>query len=461
MKNFKCIFVHTPQLTLNQEGNVCSNINFSAMGLYSLANELIKEDFPTEIIHLGVEKYLDKSFSLSKYIRQNDIKFVAFSLHWHPQSYDVIETARIVKENNPDIFLSLGGFTASYFAQEIMTTFPFVNAIIKGEGELPTLQLAKAIYYNQPLTDIPNLVLRKSGKIVINKNSFIATNNDLDNYEFIRTDLMKNFESYSRIPFYLEYSKPEQLNNPMTTQGVCLGRGCTGNCTWCGGGCNAMKTVTGRDFISYRNCDKIVAEIKKLQQEQNIEKFLFSFDPTPNDRKFLYELLSNIAKEFNGTLKATFSFFGLPDKKILDLFKQAFSKDSTALISPEFYNEGLRKIHKTFYFSNKELEDALDYMEQLQIHSEIYFAIIPNVSDDENKKSEQYAKNLQNKYKMINKYFIIPIIYEPASPWTINPEKYGLNIKQKIFIDYYNDTKNIKNSFENKEIFCEKDLYVV
>ena len=60
MKKFKCIFVHTPQLTLNQNGNVCSNINFSAMGLYSLANELNKEGFPTEIIHLGIEKYLDK-----------------------------------------------------------------------------------------------------------------------------------------------------------------------------------------------------------------------------------------------------------------------------------------------------------------------------------------------------------------------------------------------------------------
>ena len=42
MKNFKSIFVHTPQLTLNSEGSVCSSINFSAMGLYSIVNELNK-----------------------------------------------------------------------------------------------------------------------------------------------------------------------------------------------------------------------------------------------------------------------------------------------------------------------------------------------------------------------------------------------------------------------------------
>ena len=197
MKKFKCIFVHTPQLTLNQNGNVCSNINFSAMGLYSLANELNKEGFPTEIIHLGIEKYLDKKFLLSDYINQNDIKFVAFSLHWHPQSYDVIETARVVKERNPDIFLSIGGFTASYFAIEIMEKFPFVDAIIKGEGELPTVELAKEISSNKSLKTVPNLVWRESSKIITNKNTFVASNKDLDSYEFFKTDFMKNFESYS------------------------------------------------------------------------------------------------------------------------------------------------------------------------------------------------------------------------------------------------------------------------
>ena len=62
---------------------------------------------------------------------------------------------------------------------------------------------------------------------------------------------------------------------------------------------------------------------------------------------------------------------------------------------------------------------------------------------------------------MINKYYIIPIIYEPASPWTLNPKEFGLDIKPKIFEDYYNDTKNIRESFENREVFTEKDLYVV
>lgn len=461
MKNFKSIFVHTPQLTLNSEGSVCSSINFSAMGLYSIVNELNKTGFPTKIIHLGIEKYLDKNFLLSDYIRQNNIKFVAFSLHWHPQSFDVIETAKYIKSKNPDVFLSLGGFTASYFAEEIMKKFPFIDAIIKGEGELPTVKLVKTISSNQHLGTIPNLIWRNCDEIVVNKNTFVASNNDLNSYEFFKTDYMKNFESYSKIPFYMEYSKPNQLNNPMTTQGVCLGRGCTGNCTWCGGGCKAIKLVTGRNFVSYRNTNNIVAEIKSLQKEHNIERFLFSFDPTPNDRKFLYELFLKIIDEFKGELKATFSFFGLPDKKILDLFKQAFSDDSVAIISPEFYNENLRKKHKSFYFSNKEFENILEYMEKLEIHSEIYFAIIPNVPQEENNKSEEYAKHLQNTYKMINKYYIIPIIYEPASPWTLNPKEFGLDIKPKIFEDYYNDTKNIRESFENREVFAEKDLYVV
>lgn len=450
MKKNKCILVHTPQLLKNSENTLSSTINFCAMGLYSLAGELEKENIQTEIIHLGVEKYLDSSFQLSDYIKQNEIKFIAFSLHWHPQSYDVIETIRCIKEKNPDIFVMLGGFTASYFAEEILKNFKFIDAIIKGEGESPIRLLAKKVLNNDlDLAEIPNLSWRKNNKIITNQKKYVASDNDLDSFEFFNIEKMKNYSSYTKIPFFLNYSKDNELNNPMTSQGICLGRGCTGNCTWCGGGCEATKLVTGRDFISFRSPENVISEIKMLKEKCNIEVFRFAFDPTPEDRTQLLTLINRIADEFHGKLTTTFSLFGLPDKKILDAYKRAFSKESIMAISPEFHNENLRKFHKSFYYSNQELEEILEYMEKLELKSELYFSIIPCVEDFENKKSEKYAQKLKNRFKYIEKYYIIPIVYEPAAPWTITPQKYGLKFKPKTFLDYYNDTKNVKNSFEN------------
>ena len=78
----KCLLVHTPQLCKNNDSKeFSSNINFCAMGLYSLAKEIEKEGNHSEIIHLGIEKYLNPEFLLSDYINKHGIKFVAFSLH--------------------------------------------------------------------------------------------------------------------------------------------------------------------------------------------------------------------------------------------------------------------------------------------------------------------------------------------------------------------------------------------
>lgn len=270
---------------------------------------------------------------------------------------------------------------------------------------------------------------------------------------------MKNFDSYAKIPFHLEYNKKNQLNNqPMSSQGICLGRGCTGNCTWCGGGHYATQKVTGRSFISYRNPDEIIKEIKMLKSECKIENFRFAFDPHPENRACLMTLLEKIEKEFEGNLTTMFTLNGLPDKNFLEAYSKAFSKNSVISISPEFYDEKLRKKHKTFYYSNSELEEILEYMDKLEIHSELYFSTLPITTDQDNKDSDRYGKLLQRKFKCVEKYYLIPITYEPAAPWTINPEKFGINFVPKKFAEYRMNATNVALSFENPVFLATKEL---
>jgi len=459
-KDFKCLLVHTPQFCKKPDGTLYSNVNYCAMGLYSLAGEIEKEGFSAKILHLGVEKYLDKNFSLSEYVKKNGVKFIAFSLHWHPQTYSVIEEARKLKEACPGVFIALGGFSASYFAKEILDEFSFIDAIIQGEGEGPVKELVKRVYENfigkkldkneaenraLDFFDIPNLSWRLDKKVVLNEMTYAADDKELDNFEFFNIKRMKNFEHYAKIPFVLNYSKEGELNNPMTSQGVCLGRGCLGNCTWCGGGFRAMKKVTGRDFISYRGADSVINEIKLLKKECNIEVFRFAFDPNPRDRKHLMTLMQKLGEAFKGNLTAAFTVFSLPDVEFLSMYSKCFSKNSIISISPEFQNEDLRRRHKSFYFSNKELETILFYMDELRIRSELYFSIIEGVKEEENEKSKKYGEYLQKKFRFVEKFFIIPIIFEPASPWTLHPERYGIDklLVPEKFMDYYNDTKKL------------------
>lgn len=460
MQNFKCLLIHTPNLCASKapdskEISYFSEVNFCAMGLYSLGSELKKEGFEVEIIHLGIEKYLDKNFSLSRYIKENGVKFAAFSLHWHPQAYDVIESIRILKQNVNDIFVAVGGFTASFFADEILKKFNFIDAIMKGEGEIPIRKLARRVYLaslksqKPDLAGIENLAYNRGGKIITNKEKFIATSADISGFEFFDIKMMKNYESYSKIPFILHYDRKNELNNPQTSQGVCLGRGCTGNCTWCGGGKRATELVTGRNFISYRDPKSVINEIKTLKTI-GIEQFRFAFDPDPADRSYLLGLLNELYKEFKGDLTALFTVFSLPDERLLEAYRKAFNDNSVISLSPEFCNENLRKKHKSFYFSNQKLEEILALQDRLKISSELYFSIIPGVDEEENKKSENYAKYLVEKYEYVQKYYIMPIIFEPASPWTLNPLSYGLSSNvNRNFSDYYNAVKFVEKSYEN------------
>ncbi len=480
-KDFKCLLVHTPQFYKEPDGKLCSTVNFCAMGLYSLAGEVEKEGFGAKILHLGVEKYLNPEFSLADYVKRNGVKFVAFSLHWHPQSYSVIEEARNLKAACPKVFIALGGFSASYFSCEILKEFPFIDVIIQGEGEGPIRELTRAVYENlcaaenscaasldmgkagaaeYDFSRVQNLAWRCCNKIVLNPKTYVSSGKELDAFEFFNIKRMENFEHYAKIPFVLNYSKAgdlsrAELNNPMTSQGVCLGRGCFGNCTWCGGGYRAMKTVTGRDFLSFRSPEAVIDEIKMLKKDCNIEVFRFAFDPNPKDRRHLMDLMQKLEKEFSGNLTAAFTVFSLPDKDFLEQYSKTFSKNSIISISPEFQNEALRRRHKAFYFSNKELEESLKLMDELQITSELYFSIIPGVSAEENEKSKVYGEFLKKKFEFVKEFFIIPIVFEPASPWTLCPERYGLcmdegegDIKDfngvlvpEKFMDYYNDTK--------------------
>ena len=342
MKNLKCLLIHTPKLH-NENGIITSEINYCAMGLFSLAGELIKNNFDAKIINLGIEKYLSKEFLLSKYIKENNIELIAFSLHWNQTSYDVIETARIIKEKCPNVFITLGGYSASFFAKEILENFSFIDSVMKGEGELSIVKLADALYKNKSLEDIPNLYWRKNSKIILNKNIYVATSEDLSKFEFFNPNNMLHYKEYSKIPYILNYSENNQLTTISTTQGICLGRGCLGNCIWCGGGYNAEKEVTGRTSLSYRSSKSVISEIKNMKEKYNINLFRFSFDPNPKDRSYLINLFNELANEFKGNINIIYNMDGLPCKNFLDTFKKACSKDSILVISPVCYSEKLRK----------------------------------------------------------------------------------------------------------------------
>lgn len=432
------------------------------MGIFSLCNELDLNGFDTEIIHLGVEKLLNNKFSIAQYVKHSGVKLLGMSLHWHFQSYDTIEVARAIKKENPDTFIVLGGYTASCYAEEILTEYPFIDAVIKGEGEIPIVQLAKKVACDDyDLEHIPNLYWRKNGKVAANQETFVATSEDLDRFSFYsKLDKLKNNSLYLKVDVGMSCKRVErggvsiaqatfQPTNEIHT--ICLGRGCAGNCAWCGGGARALKKIINRNCISWRSPQIAADEIFMLRAKYDVRYFYFCFDPTPWERSRLIELFRILGKS-EEKVRIFFECFGLPTKEFLQEVKDNLREDSVIAISPEFASEKLRRIYKSFSFTNAELEKTLMRMDDLKIHATLYFTDVPGITKEESRETTNYAKSLCRRFPATVDARVLPIVdFEPAAPWTENPSKYGVHFDKKTFKDFYREHSEPVISWESPE----------
>ena len=116
-------------------------------------------------------------------------------MHWHFQTYDVLEAAKQLKQSIPDSKIILGGFTATYFADDIIDNFDAVDMVIKGDSEIPLLSIIE----NKSLKEIPNLVWRKGNKIFINPQTYAMSKDILDSLSFTNFSLIEHFNEYKKL----------------------------------------------------------------------------------------------------------------------------------------------------------------------------------------------------------------------------------------------------------------------
>lgn len=446
-----CLFLHVPNLYSHDMYSAKFFVNIIAMGIFSMANELSKNNFYPEIINLGVEKVIDSDFDISKYIKDNRINLVGLSLHWHYQTYDTLLVAKEIKKENPNVHIFLGGITSSAYAYEILKEHSYIDTVIKGEGEKPIVELVRKINNGKfDFSGIPNLYWRDNNKIIKNKEIWFADENELNSYSFNGFDFLKNAETYLKFPIFYNYNleQPKKLDlNKDYSVVCCLGRGCPGNCTWCGGGFEATKHITGRDKVILRDINIVANEIISFKEKYGNISFYFCFDPYPNKQEYLVELFNLLGKKMPKQIAIKFECFSLPTKAFIDALYENLSSDSEIIISPEFGDEQMRHRHKAFYFSNIELENCIKYMSDKKIKIVLYFAELPNESEISKFKTNQLmSKLVAYKIKTSVQLFYQPILdIEPYSPWALNPEEYGMPKKELNLKTYFNHSRAIRD----------------
>ncbi len=437
MSKLDCLFLHpSTTMRVRQRGSpqVEDRIRnvIMPMGTIAIADLLEREGYSVKIIHTGLERMLDHSFSVDKILEKYDATVVGIDLHWYAHGYDAIQIADISRETTPNAFVVLGGFTASFFAEEILEHSNSVDAVIRGDAEIPILELMRQISTHK-LENVPNLLYRDGKSIKQSKNRYIASTQDLNDLCYSNLPLMENWHNYIKLT-----SENDALQPKLKTQGwVCIGRGCTANCSYCGGGSNAYKIISGRESPIFRSTEKVLETISRFE-EMKISCLYIDFDPYPSNRNYYLELFDKIRRE-KIDIGAQFLLWSLSDSSLLKEFKKTFNPlFSTITLSPESGSEKIRKINRSFFYDNAQFFHWLDHAKEETVPIELYFTSgLSEETYEDFKQTLMFCYKIKEKYPMVINMVCNPIVLEPVSPRFLHPSQWGITLTMPTWRDFY------------------------
>jgi anaerobic magnesium-protoporphyrin IX monomethyl ester cyclase len=213
----------------------------------------------------------------------------------------IAATARAMKSDMPGCLIVYGGVHPTYFWRDILASEPWVDAIVRGEGEETARQLMQGFASGAPLDAIAGIAFLRDGVPIATTSAPVIRN--LDDYR-IGWELI----DHTRYSYW----------GGKRAVVVQFSRGCPHLCTYCG----------QRGFWTrWRHRDPVLfaAEIAHLHREHGVEVFNFADENPSAGRKpwkaFLEALIAeNISVTLVGSTRADDI---VRDAEFLHLYKQA------------------------------------------------------------------------------------------------------------------------------------------
>ena len=397
------------------------------IGIISIADYLDRNGYKVLVDNIGERMISDKKLNPEKHIKNLSARVFAVELHWCVHSQGAIEAARLCKKLHPEAVVVMGGLTATVFAEEIIRKFEFVDAVIRAEAEKPFVALMKVLEQGGGFEGVPNLTFRDSkGKVV--SNPLLEPNEDLDEYEFTRLDL-------------LEPQKAIFTPGMPSHWGIPICRGCSYNCVGCGGSAYSYKTYLGRKKPAFRSPKKIIDDLHKLSDQGVQMVFLFQ-DPRMGGEKYWRRLVKEIRNGKPELLQITMELFRPADEEYIRELSR-IGMNVALSISPESLVGEVRRVHGRNY-TNEELFDTLKLCKKYGIPLGV-FSMFALAEDTEETIKETWK--VWEQICALNKEVVgeTPVFYsfgpmillDPGSLAFDFPEKYGFSLIFDSFEDYY------------------------
>ncbi|MBN2495467.1 MAG: radical SAM protein [Deltaproteobacteria bacterium] len=329
------------------------------VGLLSLANELVADGLQTVIVNAAKrlqQRRADGPVEPAELIGDCPARIYGIDLHWSAHASGAIELARACKALHPDAFVLLGGLSATYFADEILSRYPFIDGVICGEcdGHMPAI--ARALLGGRP-AETPCLAWREAGHV---------RRNPAPACDLHRVDYLDRHGLVRPAP------RKEALEREALLLSIPVLRGCNQDCLFCGGSRSAYRDFFGRQGYACPPVGRVLGQIRDAVDAGLVGVKLFG-DLRLCGREYVEALRKGIAG-LATPIDVFIELFWPADESFLRPWRQA-SRSLHLTLSPESSHPELRARHNKHY-DNQAVLDLARLGVELDIDVWVCFAYV-------------------------------------------------------------------------------------
>lgn len=395
------------------------------IGFMTISSHLEKAGYRTRIVNLAVQMLADPDFDAEKRIRKLEADVFAIDLHWLPHAHGAIEVARLVKKYHPDAKVQMGGFSASYYHEELIR-YPEVDFVMRGDStEIPHIDFMDAVSKGGDFSKVPNLTWKdESGRVHVNELSFVP--DDLDWLEFDYGLMIKNTLRHADIKGALPWLGWDKL--PLTS--VFTVRGCSFNCAECGGSHFANGKFLGRRKPAFRSPEKLAEDMDLIQQYLRSPIFVIG-DPRQGGKDYAERLFKEMrARDIQNHV--AFELFYPAGNEFYGMAQKAMGEYSIEL-SPESHEEKVRyRLGKNYDNAAIESTVAKAFQHGCDRFDMFFMTGLPEQTRESALESARYSGKLWDAVEDDRRLFIYsapfaPFI-DPGSRAFEDPERWGYRL---------------------------------
>jgi len=255
--------------------------NLPPLGLISLGSVLARENHAVTIhdfvldIRRGILKSDENIYDrCASAILDQEPDLVAFSVQCttFPPAAGIAERLRRL---NPKTHIVFGGHSVSAVDERTLDLFPFVDSVVRGEGEATFAHLVSVIGSRGWEEGVAGVTWRQKGNIVKNPDRELIE--DLDTLPRLDYSLASPLETYR-----------EACGLQRSVAVLEAGRGCPHTCIYC------SQSDFWRRKMRRHSVRRLVEEMKRLVDEQDAQSFLLVYDQFTAEPTFVREFCRGV-----------------------------------------------------------------------------------------------------------------------------------------------------------------------